>query len=38
MDGVGSGELILQHSFNLGDVVSHKLLPGTSSLEHVSSK
>lgn len=38
MDGVGFGELVLQHCFNLGDVVFHKLLPRTSSLECLSSK
>lgn len=38
MGGVSSGELILQHCFNLGDVVFHKLLPRTSSLECLSSK
>lgn len=38
MDGVGSGELVLQHCFNLGDVVFYKLLPRTSSLECLSSK
>lgn len=38
VDGVGSGELVLQHRFNLGDVVFHKLLPGAPALECLSSK
>lgn len=38
VDGVSSGELILQHCFNLGDVVFHKFLPRTSSLECLPSK